>query len=297
ELLGQDAHVLLHRDSTGHAFPHEACSIQRHTLNGINYKSDEELFRCRDGKIIRASVVSSPLWSNGRLSGSVVLFRDINAEYEVKQRLLRSDVAFSSLAEGVMVTDNKGRIQAVNRAFSVITGYPEKDVLGKNPRILKSGQHDDVFYQALWHQVIHTGGWEGEIWNRRKNGEIYPEFLRITSVKDSSGEITEYVATFSDITEKRQHEQQLRKLAYNDTLTNLHNRTAFLEMFERALAHSQRRETRCALLYLDLDRFKKSTTHWVMWLVTKSWLRLLQDYSKQYAAKMKLPGLVGMSLS
>ncbi|MCU7883212.1 MAG: EAL domain-containing protein [Candidatus Thiodiazotropha sp. (ex Lucinoma annulata)] len=257
ELLGQDAHVLLHRDSTGHAFPHEACSIQRHTLNGINYKSDEELFRCRDGKIIRASVVSSPLWSNGRLSGSVVLFRDINAEYEVKQRLLRSDVAFSSLAEGVMVTDNKGRIQAVNRAFSVITGYSEKDVLGKNPRILKSGQHDDVFYQALWHQVIHTGGWEGEIWNRRKNGEIYPEFLRITSVKDSSGEITEYVATFSDITEKRQHEQQLRKLAYNDTLTNLHNRTAFLEMFERALAHSQRRETRCALLYLDLDRFKK----------------------------------------
>lgn len=257
DLLGQDAHSLLHCDSNGHPLPHQACSIRQNTLNGINYKSDDELFRCRDGKIIRTSVVSSPFWSNDRLSGSVVLFRDINTEYEVKQRLLRSDVAFSSLAEGVMVTDDKGRIQAVNRAFSVITGYPERDVLGENPRILKSGQHDDTFYQALWYQVIHTGGWEGEIWNRRKNGEIYPEFLRITSVKDSNGQITEYVATFSDITEKRQHEQQLQKLAYNDTLTDLHNRTAFLEMFERALARSQRRETRCALLYLDLDRFKK----------------------------------------
>ncbi|MCU7934407.1 MAG: EAL domain-containing protein [Candidatus Thiodiazotropha sp. (ex Dulcina madagascariensis)] len=257
DLVGEDAHKLFHCHEEDATLSSEHCPIKHRTLKGAIYRSDEEHFLCRDGKRIRVSIVSSPFWSEGRLSGSVVLFRDITTEYEVRQRLLRSDVAFSSLAEGVMVVDAEGRIQAVNRAFSTITGYAEQEVLGRNPRILKSDQHDDAFYEELWHQVIEKGHWEGEIWNRRKNGQIYPELLRIASVKRSNGEVTAYVATFSDATEKRRHEQQLRKLAYNDTLTGLHNRTAFLETFEHVLAHAQRRHFRCALLYLDLDRFKK----------------------------------------
>ncbi|MCU7904369.1 MAG: EAL domain-containing protein [Candidatus Thiodiazotropha sp. (ex Epidulcina cf. delphinae)] len=257
ELVGKDAHKLFHHHGGDPNLSSEHCPIQKRTFKGGIYRSDEEHFLCRDGKVIRVSIVSSPFWTERRLSGSVTLFRDITAEYEVKQRLLRSDVAFSSLAEGVMVVDAGGRIQAVNRAFSEITGYKEHEVLGRNPRFLKSGQHDDVFYLELWHQVTENGYWEGEIWNRRKNGQIYPEFLRIASVKRSSGEVTAYVATFSDVTEKRHHEQQLRKLAYNDMLTGLHNRAAFLEMFGHVLAHAQRRHSRCALLYLDLDRFKK----------------------------------------
>ena len=257
QLLGQYANRQFHCDKNGGPLSVNDCMIQKHTLRGDNYKSDDEHFRCQDGTTIRVSIVSSPFWTDGALSGSVVLFRDITQEYETKKRQQRSDVAFSTLAEGVMVTDAKGRIEAVNRAFSEITGYAEDEVLGKNPSLLKSGQHDKAFYDALWDQLILEGRWEGEIWNRRKNGQIYPEFLRIASVMGEHGNITEYVATFSDATEKRQHERQLHKLAYTDPLTSLHNRAAFIEMFGHALAHAERRHSRCALLYLDLDRFKK----------------------------------------
>ncbi|MES9860349.1 MAG: EAL domain-containing protein [Candidatus Thiodiazotropha sp. LLP2] len=257
QLLGRSVQDLLYSDEQGRPLRINSSAIQKHNISGTNYRSDDEHLRCQDGTTIRASVVCSPVWTNGVLSGSVVLFRDITQEYEIKRRQQRSDVALSSLAEGVMVTTAEGRVEAVNKAFSEITGYQENEILGKNPSLLKSGQHDELFYQNMWDQLILEGQWEGEIWNRRKNGQIYPELLRITSVIDEDGNITEYVATFSDITEKRQHEMQLHNLAYTDPLTELHNRAAFIETFGHALAHAQRRHTRCALLYLDLDRFKK----------------------------------------
>lgn len=257
QLIGRNVQDLLYSDKRGKPVRRDASAIQKHNLSGTNFRSENEHFRCQDGSTIRASVVCSPVWNNGALSGSVVLFRDITHEYEIQRRQKRSDIALSSLAEGVMVTDAEGRIEAVNKAFSEITGYQEHEVLGKNPRLMKSGQHDDDFYKSMWERLILEGEWEGEIWNRRKNGQIYPELLRITSVIGKDGNITEYVATFSDITEKRQHEMQLHQLAYTDPLTKLHNRTAFIETFGHALAHAQRRKTRCALLYLDLDRFKK----------------------------------------
>jgi diguanylate cyclase (GGDEF)-like protein/PAS domain S-box-containing protein len=257
QLLGQFAHDKFHCQPDGIPLASQNYELLHHTMQGEQYNSDGEHFKCRNGNIIRVSVVSSPFWNAHRLSGSVVLFRDITQDYEIKKRQQRSEVALSTLAEGVMVTNARGDIEAVNRAFSEITGYEEHEVLGKKPNILKSGHHDETFYTTLWSQLISKGRWEGEIWNRRKNGQIYPEFLRITSVTDKEGKVTDYVATFSDVTEKRQHEQQLQKLAYTDPLTQLHNRAAFVEMFERVLAHAERHGTRCALLYLDLDRFKK----------------------------------------
>jgi diguanylate cyclase (GGDEF)-like protein/PAS domain S-box-containing protein len=257
QLLGKNVHKHLHcAVQCDDIQPSHTCEIRNHYLRGEHYKSDDEHFKCQDGTKIRVSIVCSPVWTNGNISGSVVLFRDITQEYEIKRRQQRSDVAFSTLAEGVMITDAKGNIEAVNRAFSEITGYREQEVLGRNPSILKSGQHNKGFYQAMWDKLILEGRWQGEIWNRRKSGEIYPEFLRITRVMGEDGNVAEYVATFSDATEKRQHEMQLQKLAYTDPLTNLHNRAAFIEMFGHALAKAKRRYNRCALLYLDLDRFK-----------------------------------------
>lgn len=257
DLLGREAHELFHADGCGQEDQRHDCPIRSLTLGGEIYRSDDEQFRCRDGRFIRVSVVSSPFWSNKTLSGSVVLFRDITSEYEDKARLQRSDIAFSSLAEAVMVTGPDGTIQAINRAFTQITGYAEEAVIGLTPRILKSGRHDDAFYENLWQSIKQAGSWEGDLWNRRRSGEVYPEHLRIVAVRNSQAELTGYVATFSDITEKHQQEQALRRLAYHDPLTGLHNRAAFLEMFEHALGHAERRGSRLALLYLDLDRFKK----------------------------------------
>ncbi|MET0090409.1 MAG: EAL domain-containing protein [Candidatus Thiodiazotropha sp.] len=257
QLTGQSAHKQFHCRADGKPLPLSSYALLQHTIRGEQYQSDDEYFRRRDGSVIRVSVLSSPFWTASGLSGSVVLFRDITREFEVKQRQQRSEVALSTLAEGVMVTRPDGCIETVNPAFCEITGYSEAEVLGKKPSILKSGQHDQSFYNRMWKQLIIEGQWQGEIWNRRKNGQIYPEYLRIASVTDEQGNVTDYVASFSDITEKRHHEQQLHKLAYTDPLTQLHNRAAFLEMFEHALAHAERRGSRCALLYLDLDRFKK----------------------------------------
>jgi diguanylate cyclase (GGDEF)-like protein/PAS domain S-box-containing protein len=256
-LVGGEAHTLFHAHQELHPPASPFCPIRLKALSGEIYRSTDEHFRRSDGEIIRVSVVSSPLWSDNTLSGSVVLFRDITEEYEDKERLQRSDVAFSSLAEAVMVASPKGEIQAVNRAFTEITGYQEEEVIGKNPRLLKSGRHGDGFYKDLWRSLTKEGSWEGDLWNRRKSGEIYPEHLRIAAVKQPDGVVTGYVATFSDITDKLRQEQALRKLAYHDPLTGLHNRAAFLEMFEHALGHAGRRGHHLALLYLDLDRFKK----------------------------------------
>ncbi len=255
ELIGVEAHALFH------VRPEQGDGVKRvsglHALTEEIYRSADEHFRRHNGDHIRVSVVRSPFWSNNTLSGSVVLFRDITEEYEDKRRLQRSDVAFSSLAEAVMVTGPDGEIQAVNQAFTQITGYTEEEVLGENPRRFKSWRHDDEFYRQLWHSIPHEGRWEGKVWNRRKSGEVYPEDLRIAAVKREDGEITGHVATFSDITEKLRQEQALRKLAYHDPLTGLHNRAAFLEMFDHALDNAKRHRRRLALRYLDLDRFKK----------------------------------------
>jgi diguanylate cyclase (GGDEF)-like protein/PAS domain S-box-containing protein len=257
ELIGGDAHELFHGHVGDASRAEGECPVRQQTLAGEIYRSSNEHFRCRDQEVIRVSVVASPLWSHNRLTGSVVLFRDITDEHANKARLQRSDVAFSSLAEAVMVTGPDGEIQAVNQAFTQITGYSEEEAMGQTPRILKSGRHDESFYEMLWSSIKQEGCWEGEVWNRRKSGEIYPEHLRIASVEQANGELSGFVATFSDITEKVRQERALRKLAYHDPLTELHNRTAFLEMFGHALGHAGRCGRGLALLYLDLDRFKK----------------------------------------
>jgi diguanylate cyclase (GGDEF)-like protein/PAS domain S-box-containing protein len=256
-LVGRSAHELFHSHCADEPVASEDCPIRMVPLRGATYKGDNELFRRRDGTCIHVAVTSSPLREEGRITGAVVMFRDVSVEHETRARLLQTDTAFRNLAEAVLVSDAGGTIQAVNHAFTSITGYSEEEVRGRNPRILASGRHDAAFYREMWETINEQGTWQGEIWNRRKNGEVYPEWLNITAIHDDQGKVASYVSVFSDITEMRRKEERLRELAFHDQLTGLPNRAYFQQLFQHAVRRAQRQGSSFALLYLDLDRFKQ----------------------------------------
>jgi len=159
-------------------------------------------------------------------------------------------------AEAILITDAKTRIVYVNRSFTRVTGYTLKEVSGKTPRLLHSGRQTTAFYTHMWKRINASGRWQGEIWNRRKNGDIYPEWLSITAIKSSTGKVENYLAIFSDITLRKREEQELYDLATHDALTGLPNRFFFSERFRHAMVRARRASHMVGLLYLDLDRFK-----------------------------------------
>jgi diguanylate cyclase (GGDEF)-like protein/PAS domain S-box-containing protein len=163
---------------------------------------------------------------------------------------------FEQSQEGFMITDARRRILKVNPAFTAITGYSEQEAVGKSAGILSSGRHDREFYRNLWETIRTQNFWQGEIWNRRKNGEVYPELLNVSVVRDSTGNVTEYVGVFADITQLKASEAQLEFLAHHDTLTSLPNRLRLFFRLEHSIETARREGTQLALLMLDLDRFK-----------------------------------------
>lgn len=165
--------------------------------------------------------------------------------------------ALDATSRAVMITDADGTIVWVNRAFTGTTGWSAEDARGKTPRILSSGRHDADFYEAMWDSLRSQGCWEGEIWNRRRSGEIYPEALTIDAVHGADGQITHYVAVFSDDGEQRMREERLAHLAYHDELTGLPNRSLFLDRLDRAVSLARRRGVQLAVQILDLDGFKR----------------------------------------
>lgn len=180
---------------------------------------------------------------------------DITERKQVEDDLRISAITFET-HEAIMITDEHARIIRVNQAFTDITGYSAEEVLGGNPRIMSSGRQDKAFYVEMWQQLLHTGSWSGEIWDKRKNGQIYPKWLNITAVKNEQSETTRYVAIFSDITARKQTEEEIRNLAFYDALTKLPNRRLFLERFRAALPISARNNIYGAVLFIDMDRFK-----------------------------------------
>jgi diguanylate cyclase (GGDEF)-like protein/PAS domain S-box-containing protein len=163
--------------------------------------------------------------------------------------------AFES-QDGMVITDADGVILRVNRAFTEITGYTAEEAVGQTPKLLRSGRHDAVFYTKMWESIKRTGTWNGEIWNRRKNGEEYPERLSITAVKGSGGEVTHHVGTMHDITASKAAEAEIKNLGFYDTLTGLPNRRLLMDRLKQALASSLRSGRGAALLFIDLDDFK-----------------------------------------
>jgi len=203
-------------------------------------------------------VVFAPYFeADGSVSGFVSRSRDITEISEQEARLRLSAKVFESTSEGITITDKDGCILAVNPAFSHITGYSEEEVLSQNPRILQSGRHDEEFYRQMWQRLSETGQWRGEIWNKRNNGEIYPEFLMISSIKNEEQETVNYVAVFSDITAIKQAEDQLKYLAHHHPLTGLPNRLLLHARLEHSIQHIKREKERGAVMFLDLDNFKK----------------------------------------
>lgn len=172
------------------------------------------------------------------------------------ERELRVAAATFETHEAILITDVNANIVRVNRAFTEITGYSAGEVLGKNPSMMHSGRHDRNFYVEMWQRLLHEGVWAGEIWDRRKNGEVYPKWMTITAVKNEQQEPTHYVAIFSDITARKRIEEEIHHLAFYDPLTKLPNRRLFLDRFRAALVASSRRNDYGAVLFIDLDRFK-----------------------------------------
>ena len=160
------------------------------------------------------------------------------------------------MRESVMITSAQGVIVGVNPAFTDVTGYTSKEVVGKNPRILKSGRQGPDFYKAMWASLQTTGCWQGEIWNRRKNGEIYPEWLTITTIRGRRGEVLHFLAVFTDITRRKLSESRLIHLAMYDPLTLLPNRSLFRDRLEQALAQAHRDARTVGVMFLDIDYFK-----------------------------------------
>lgn len=190
---------------------------------------------------------------------------ELKAALQARDKALRSSESSLRLAykvieashDAVMITDAKGIIQSVNPSFCKLTGYSADEALGQTPSLLSSGQHDQLFYQQMWQGLQQQGYWQGEIWNKRKNGEIYPEWLSISAVRNDQGAINQYAAIFSDITERKKREQKIHELAYFDELTGLANRRLFQDRLEQALANAKRHHHQLAVLFLDLDLFKR----------------------------------------
>ncbi len=191
----------------------------------------------------------------GDVQEVALIHEDINERKLAEEEMRIASVSFET-HEAIMITDVHSNIIRVNRAFSEITGYSEQDSLGKNPRFMSSGRHDRSFYIELWQQLLYAGFWTGEIWDKRKNGEIYPKWMTITAVKDQKQETTHYVAIFSDITERKKTEGEIHNLAFYDALTKLPNRRLFLDRLRTALVASARRNDYGAILFIDMDRFK-----------------------------------------
>jgi diguanylate cyclase (GGDEF)-like protein/PAS domain S-box-containing protein len=194
---------------------------------------------------------------SGHAKSTILIGDDITASRreELRLKLSASVVEFTSHA--VLITDVDLRIIAINRAFSELTGYSKEDALGRHPRILKSGRHDKGFYVQMWKSIAETGHWRGDVWDRRKDGGIYPKFLSISAIKDAAGEITHYAGIFYEVTERKAIEERLDLLAHYDTLTGLPNRCLLFDRLEQAVDRSTRNGTKIGLLYLDLDHFKQ----------------------------------------
>lgn len=226
-------------------------------LSGDAGARAEFLIDLPDGKSIEVRM-ADPV---ARFAGSKerycrAVLTDVTERKLVERKLHLSAKALENIQEGVMLTDAQTRIVAVNSAFSCVTGYSADEAIGQTPAILKSGLNDDRFYRRMYASLKKNDGWQGEIRNRRKNGEIYLEWLNISAIRNDSGEVDHYIGVFSDISNQEEMKKRLHKLAYYDELTGLPNRTLLYDRLSLELVHSRRAASMMAILFIDLDGFK-----------------------------------------
>lgn len=231
-----------------------AAARHRAATNEQNYFHFQH--RLANGENREVEVYSTPIASS---DGSPLLFsivHDITDRVLAEQQLQLAARVFTYAREGIIITDDKGNIVDVNEAFSLITGYAHDEVIGRNPRLLSSGKHGPDFYATMWRSLKHSGHWYGEIWNRRKNGELFAELLTISTVLDANDSTRHFVGLFSDITTIKENERELKHIAHYDPLTGLANRLLLADRLRQAMLQEHRRGKQVAVAFLDLDGFK-----------------------------------------
>ncbi|MDZ7749951.1 MAG: EAL domain-containing protein [Halofilum sp. (in: g-proteobacteria)] len=212
--------------------------------------------KTREGKPLTALVHATSIWGeSGQLVASYAFVTDLTEIRNREQQLRRAATVFDHTVEGILVTDSAQRIVTVNPAFTRITGYTEDEVRGSTPAVLHSGVQSKQFYESMWSDLESRGVWQGEIWNRRKDGEIYPEWLTVSEVRDATGALVNYVGVFADMTEAHQAQEELSFHAYRDHLTGLANRALFQERLNHALSTLHHRRRHLGVVMLDLVGF------------------------------------------
>ena len=233
-----------------------AATVQHMFESGEPTPAAELLLKTKSGArvpVFSSHALVSPI---GRLPEMFCLDLDLTERKQSDEKLKLAASVFTHAREGIMITSASGTVIDVNEAFTRITGYSREDVLGRNPSLLSSGRQDKAFYAELWCTLIEQGQWRGEIWNRRKSGEVYAEMQTISAVRDARGVTQHYVALFSDITDLKAHESELERIAHFDALTNLPNRSLLADRLSQATAQALRRGQQLAVVFLDLDGFK-----------------------------------------
>jgi diguanylate cyclase (GGDEF)-like protein/PAS domain S-box-containing protein len=224
-------------------------------LENKKVENEKIKIKKKNGEIILASFTGNLSNINGELKTHCI-FKDITTEEKIEKKLKLSDIVFENTTEGILITNEENQIISVNNAFSTITGYTQEEVLGQNPKFLNSGKQNKEFYNNLWRDIHTTGQFKSEIWNRKKSGEIYPEWLNISVVKDSKGRTLNYVAIFSDITKIKKSNEKIEFLAHHDPLTNLPNRLLLKARLEQSITHANNAKEILAIMFIDIDNFK-----------------------------------------
>lgn len=253
ELTGR--HISIINAPTGRT-PQETAAEIMGLLEKHGLWSGEVLNRKKDGTTLWTSANVST-FEHSELGTLLITYQtDITARKQIEAQLRLSSSVFTYAREGITITDAAGTIVEVNDAFTRITGYSREEALGQNSRILQSGRHNPEFYADLWQALTEKGHWNGEIWNRRKNGDVYVEMITISAVRNTAGQTQNYVALFTDITPMKEYQQQLEHIAHYDMLTNLPNRVLLADRLQQAMIQSQRRNQSLAVAFIDLDGFK-----------------------------------------
>ncbi|MDI1246146.1 MAG: EAL domain-containing protein [Rhodoferax sp.] len=228
-----------------------------HTLQQDGFCKEVETDLVKKNGQFLTALVSAQLMTLDGVPCVLYVTRDVTERKLAEAKLQLAAGVFTYAREGIIITAENGDIVDVNEAFTRITGFDRAEVLGKNPRLLKSGLHDRLFYETMWRKLLEDGHWNGEIWNRRKNSDSFAVMQTISAVRDDRGATIHYISLFSDVTEFKKHQYQLEHIAHFDTLTNLPNRVLLADRLGQSMAQCLRREQKIAVAYLDLDGFKQ----------------------------------------
>jgi diguanylate cyclase (GGDEF)-like protein/PAS domain S-box-containing protein len=230
-------------------------TVVRHLKRYGRVDNAEVQFRKADGTPFWTLLTIRPSHFHGEPVNLAWIY-DITERKAAEERLQLAAKVVETANEGILITNADGVIEAVNGAFCRITGYAPDEAIGRKPSFLRSNRHDSDFYEAMWRTISETGQWQGEIWNRRKSGEVYVEWLSIAAVRDAGGRVSHMLGIFADITTRKEDEQQVWRQANYDALTGLPNRSLFLDRLTQTVKAARRDRTRFALLFVDLDGFK-----------------------------------------